>query len=146
MRHCMLILLMGISFSLSCSAQKTTTMEKGEQAVKMALKKFAHSGDVQDAATLDQLLDDNFRIVMNQLFGSKEVIVMSKEVYLEKIKNKEFGGDKRKVHIEDLKIVGKSAQAKVTLKGSKATFISLIQLVMNSQGEWKLVSDVPTVI
>ena len=111
-----------------------------------ALQKFAKSGDNQDAAALDKLLDHNFRVVMNQLFGSTGVVVMTKEMYLDKIRNKEFGGDKREVKIEDLKIVGKSAHAKVTLKGSKMTFISFIQLVQDNTGTWKLVSDIPSVI
>ena len=146
MRTCIMVLIMGIAFSLSCTAQKDIDMQNGEEAVKTALRTFAKSGDNQDAATLDNLLDNNFRVVMNQLFGSTGVVVMTKEIYLEKIRNKEFGGDPRKVEIEELEIVGKTAQAKVTLTGSEMTFVSLIQLIQDQSGNWKLISDTPTVI
>jgi hypothetical protein len=80
---------------------------------------------------------------MNQLFGSKKVAVISKSVYLEKIKSKEWGGDKRTAIIENVIINGNTSVAKVTFKGKKATFISLINLVKNAKGEWKLISDTP---
>lgn len=123
-------------------AQTPTEKKKVESAIYL----FAKSGDLQDSKSLEALLDANFRLAMNQLFGSKEVVIMTREMYLDKINKKEFGGDKREVKIENLVIVGKNASAKVQFKGSKMTIISLIQLVQNATGEWKLVNDIPAVI
>jgi hypothetical protein len=82
---------------------------------------------------------------MNRLFGSTEVSVMPREVYLDKIKSKEFGGDDRKLKIEDINVNGTNASTKVTFKGSKMTFVSIILLVKDGNGQWKLISEVPMV-
>jgi hypothetical protein len=113
--------------------------------IKETIAAFAKAGDDRDAATMEKYLDENFRIVMNRLFGSAAVTILSRSVYLEKIKNKEFGGDKRKVTVEEIVLNGTSACAKVTFAGTKMTFVSLITLVKSESGQWKLVSDVPVV-
>ncbi len=113
------------------------------QEIKKIIQQFSDAGDEQDFQTLDALLDDNYRIVMNRLFGSKEVSVMPKQAYLSKIKSKEFGGDKREVKIHEVLVNGNTATAKVTLKGQKATFISFLDLVKTENGAWKLISDTP---
>jgi hypothetical protein len=115
------------------------------KAVKKTIVAFSKAADQNDAVALSNCLDQHYRIVMNQLFGSKEVSVMSRHVYVEKIKNKEFGGDKREVTIEQLIVNGNTACAKVTFKGIKSTFVSLISLVKNSEGEWLLVGDMPII-
>ena len=83
---------------------------------------------------------------MNQMFGFQDVMIMDKRIYLQKIQDKEFGGEKREVVISDLAILGKTTNAKVSFKGSKMTFTSFIQLVQDSGGKWKLINDMPTVI
>jgi len=75
---------------MSCSAQKTEV-----QNVEKVIAAFSKAGDDNNAEKLATYLDDNYRIVMNRLFGSTEVSVMPKSVYLDKISSKEFGGDKR---------------------------------------------------
>lgn len=121
--------------------------ESSEQtSIEAVIKAFASAGDHQDADALEKVLDVNYRIVMNQLFGSSQVIVMSREAYLAKIKTKEFGGDQRQISIESLSINGNTASAKVHMEGSKMTFVSLLSLVKNAQGEWKLVQDLPTIL
>lgn len=121
-------------------AQQTTT-----SAVKKTILAFSTAGDNSNAEQLSQHLDDNYRVVMNRLFGSKEVSVLSKNIYLQKIKAGELGGDKRTVVFQEVIVNGSSASAKVTFKGSKLTFTSLITLIQDTKGNWKLVSDVPVV-
>ncbi len=55
-------------------------------------------------------------------------------------------GKSIKLAIEDLVINGSTAMAKVTFNGEKMKTVSLITLVKNEKGQWKLVSDVPVVI
>ncbi len=112
------------------------------KAVKETITAFSKAGDNSDDVELAKYLDDNYRIVMNRLFGSAEVIVMPKSVYLEKIKTKEFGGDHRKLTFEEMVINGPTASAKVSFEGSKLTFVSLITLIKEEEGNWKLVSEV----
>ena len=113
--------------------------------IKATVTGFAKAADMNDADKLAGYLDANYRLVLNRLFGSSEVNIMPREVYLEKIRKKEFGGDTRKVTFDDLIINGTTATVKAILKGKKATFISLITLVQNADGHWKLVSDVPMI-
>jgi len=140
MKKIILIGLIGLFISTTSHAQKTE-----EKAVRHVIIAFSEAGDNNDSKKLSAYLDDNYRIVMNRLFGSEEVSIMSKSVYLEKIRAKEFGGDKRTVTIENLIINGASAVAKVVFKGEKMTFISLITLIKDKNGKWKLVSEIPIV-
>lgn len=131
-------------FGLLLSA--CATAQSGEEnQVKETIKAFSNAGDFNDVNTLENLLDNNYRIVMNQLFGSTEVAVVPKAVYLEKIKSKEWGGDSRDLTIENVLVNGNTASAKVTFKSEKMTFISILILIKNKEGQWKLISDLPVI-
>lgn len=134
------ISLLCIFFSICVHGQSSD-----EKQIHQTIAAFSKAGDQHMVSKLDELLDDNYRVVMNRLFGSKEVSVIPKSVYLDKIGTKEWGGDKRKVTVENLSINGTTAFAKVTLNGNKATFISLMSLVKNENGVWKLISDIPSI-
>ena len=120
--------------------------ETGVEEVKKTVMQFATAADYQDPIILEDVLDTNFRVVMNRLVGSDGVTIMPREVYLAKIKNKEFGGDKREVTISNVTINGNTANALVSFKGSKMTFVSTLLLVLTKEGKWKLVADLPNVI
>ncbi|MEQ8808665.1 MAG: nuclear transport factor 2 family protein [Imperialibacter sp.] len=120
--------------------------ETGVEEVKKTIMQFATAADYQDPIILEEVLDTNFRVVMNRLFGSEGVAIMPREVYLAKIKNKEFGGDKREVTISNVTINGNTANALVSFKSNKMTFVSTLLLVLTKEGKWKLVADLPNVI
>jgi hypothetical protein len=120
--------------------------ETGVEEVKKTIMQFATAADYQDPIILEEVLDTNFRVVMNRLFGSEGVTIMPREVYLAKIKNKEFGGDKREVTISNVTINGNTANALVSFKGGKMTFVSTLLLVLTKEGKWRLVADLPNVI
>ncbi len=126
--------------TFNCMAQKNDAKK-----IETVITAFSKAGDVNDAEKLSTYLDDNFRVVMNRLFGSKDVSIMSKSVYLDKIKSKEFGGDKRKLTIENIIVNETSASAKVTFKGEKMTFVSIMALIKNDTGDWKLINEIPIV-
>ncbi len=126
-------------------AQLGSAQQSEEKAITQLIQTFAQAGDQNDADKLAACLDDNFRVVMNRLFGSETVSIMPKEVYVEKIRSKEFGGDQRKVQVEKIVLNGNTASAKVTLTGDKATFVTLLNLVQDGDGQWLIVSDTPTI-
>lgn len=140
MNRIILISIFALFIAANCSAQSSK-----EQAVQETIVGFSKAGDNNDADQLATYLDDNYRIVMNRLFGSSEVAVMPKDIYLEKIKTKEFGGDNRKVEIESILFNGSTATAKVSFVGSTMTLVSILVLVKDENNNWKLVSDVPVV-
>ena len=130
-----------ILLAIGCKAQNTNN----DKMIKSTINEFVKAGDTHDVSSLDVLLNENFRITMNQLFGSEEVTTVDKEFYLSKIESKEWGGDQRKVTIENLVVVGKNASAKVTTTGSQMSMISLMQLVQNSSGNWQIIGDIPSI-
>lgn len=136
----LLLTLGAISFGLFAMAQS-----EDEKAIKIVILSFSEAGDAQDVKALSACLDDNYRIVMNQLFGSTEVNIMPKDIYLNKIEAKEFGGDTRSTTVEQIVINGNTASAKVQFKGKRMTFVSIIGLVKNAVGDWKMVSEVPVI-
>lgn len=140
MKKAILLSTIALFMTLTNKAQNTD-----KSAIKATILAFSKAGDNNDADKLATCLDDNYRVVMNRLFGSDKVSVLTKEVYLEKIRSKAFGGDNRKVNIESIELTNSTAMAKVSLIGSKATFISLFTLIKNENNEWKLISDVPIV-
>ena len=127
--------------TLSVQAQLAET-----KAIKKVITTFSEAGDNHDPVVLDDCLDDHYRVVMNRLFGSKEVGIMPKSVYLEKIESKEFGGDTREVSFDKIVINGTTALAKVHFKGKEMQVSSLITLVKNENDVWKLVSDTPIIL
>ena len=115
------------------------------KAIEKTIIAFSKAGDHNNVEELNTYLDDNYRIVMNRLFGSATVDIVPKSVYLEKIRTKEWGGDMRTLTIEKTTVNGSTASSKVIFKGTKITFVSLITLLKNEKKIWKLVSDVPIV-
>ncbi len=141
MKQTILMSLFGLLLSTTISCAQESEISK----VKKTIYEFSKAGDAYDVKALERCLDDNYRVVMNRLFGSQEVNVVPRAVYIEKIKSKEWGGDERKVTIDNLILNGNTASAKVILAGSKTTFVSLIDLVKDGKGQWKLVSDMPLI-
>ncbi len=137
----LLLGLCSLFIAVGCKAQSTD-----EEAIKQVIHQYVSYGDKQDAEKLALLLDDNYRIVMNRLFGSNEVSIMPRAVYLEKIKNKEFGGDKREVTFHQLTLNQTTASIKVTLKGAKMESISIFTLVKSTDNTWQIVGELPVII
>lgn len=123
----------------------TYAQKNEEKSIKKVITNFAKAADNSDATKLATYLDENYRIVMNRLFGSESVSIINKTDYLAKIESKEWGGDKRKVEVLSIVVNGNTASAHVSLQGEKATFISIFTLIKNADGEWLLVSDIPII-
>jgi hypothetical protein len=121
-------------------AQKTKN-----DVLKTTITAFALAADQSDTIAFNKLLDNNFRIVMNRAFGSKEVSIVPKAIYLQKIASKEWGGTPRVVTIHAIDQNGTTAYAKVTLKGQKMTFTSLLILIEDVNGNWKVIEDCPVI-
>ncbi|MFD2586003.1 nuclear transport factor 2 family protein [Croceitalea marina] len=134
----LVLIVFALMFITGCVAQ-----DDDNSRIKAVITQFSKAGDNNDAVMLETCLDDNYRIVMNRLFGSSDVSVMDKAVYLDKIHLKEFGGDSRILTIEKIVLNETTASAKVVLKGTKSTFTSLFALVKDTQGNWKIIGEMP---
>lgn len=54
--------------------------------------------------------------------------------------------DDRKVTIYSVNVNGKSVVVKLTMEGKKMTLVSVLSLVPNKEGEWKLISETHTIM
>lgn len=114
-----------------------------EKAISVAVHHFAANADQQDVKKMAAVLDDNFRAVVNRLFGSKEVSIMDKSLYLQLLKDKKIGGSKRDVTILTMNVTNNNASVKAQLTGKDLLFTTYLLLVKNEEGEWKIVNDMP---
>lgn len=112
-------------------------------AIQTAVTNFMHFGDQQDAKALAAILHPEFRTVANRLFGAEEVSLMSKDVYLQLIKDKKIGGDERKLYILEMEVVGNNATVKAVMEGKVLQFTTFLSLVKSTQGDWKIIGDFP---
>ena len=102
----------------------TYGQENEEKSIRELITNFAKAADEGNVIELASYLDENYRIVMNRLFGSETVSIINKTDYLAKIETKEWGGDKRTVEVHSIIVNGATASVHVTLRGEKSTFIS----------------------
>lgn len=135
-----ILLVFSIFSVIQCSAQKSEV-----KRIKEVITAFSEAGDKNDGPALEKHLDDNYRVVMNRMFGSKSVATMDKSTYVENVESKVFGGDKRDLSIKKVLINGNVASALVTFKGTKMTVVSVLVLVKGANGVWKIVSDNPSI-
>ena len=123
----------------------TAAAQKAEKEVKKAVQSFVSAGDAQDADALSAILHPTFRVILNQQMGSTETSTMDRAVYIQMIKEKKFGGDKRSVSFVHVDVSGNNATATAEFKGEKANFYSTLTLVKTSKGKWQIVQDLPNI-
>lgn len=114
-----------------------------KEEVKKVITQFTQAADQQDADGVATLLHEDFRVVMNQLFGSSDVSFMNKIVYVQLIRDKKMGGDKRTIEFVSVDVVNQNASVKVLLKGKTMVFESLLHLIKTADGKWQLINDLP---
>lgn len=113
------------------------------KGVRAAVLQFSRFADEQRADRLEALLHPEFR-VWAQIKGQPGVMALSREVYLQKIRSKEFGGDARKVRIKTIQVRGDLALVVAESRGAKARFASSYHLVRGERG-WQLTNDMAEV-
>lgn len=122
-------------------AQNTSDLAKISEVVHA----FSAAGDKQDASLLETVLHPQFRAVVHRFMGASDVILMDKANFLQLIRDKKIGGDKREVHILHTEITNNIATVKAILEGKALRFTNYISLVKLENGSWQIVSDMPDV-
>lgn len=128
---------------LSIMTHLETVAQKEKEDVKNTITRFVEAADAQNAEELAEVLDEKFRLILNQLLGSSEVTAMDRQTYLQLMKDKKLGGDKRSIEFVSLEVMNQNASVRVKLKGSVLAFESFIQLIKTPEGKWKLINDLP---
>lgn len=139
MKNVFFVTVLSLFTAVSGFSQKSSD----EKMVSKIVHQFAASADKQDAVKMEKILDTQYRAVLNQLFGSKEVSVMDKTAYLQMIRDKKIGGDNRKVEILAIDITHNNAAVKARFTGTELNFQTYLFLAKDTHGQWKIVSDMP---
>lgn len=117
-----------------------------QENIAKAIKTFANAADQRDVKTLDKILNAEFRLAMNQLFGSQELTTMNKAMYLKMIEDGKLGGEERKLEILEINEFKNNASCIVRFTGSKARFQTFLQLAKDVKGNWTIVNDLPALL
>jgi Putative lumazine-binding len=128
----------------------TTTISFAQEVTDLAqveatVRKFCGAGDRQDATSLDKVLHPQFRAVVNRAFGSPELSLMDKPLYLQLMSDKKIGGDTRTVYVLQTDMGTNVATVKAIFLGKTLRFTTYIALVKLPSGEWQIVSDMPEI-
>lgn len=124
-------------------SKSQSIMEK--ENVENAVRQFVKAADQRLEVQVDQVLDENFRAVINRAFGSDELTLIPKTTYLEMLKQGKLGGDDREIEILLTDINGLNAMVKARLRGKAMVFTTYLSLVKNKDNRWLIVSDQPHV-
>lgn len=112
-------------------------------SIRETVESYAKAGDQQDAAALEKVLHEGFRVVWNDP-AKQSVSLISKTDYVQLLQAKKIGGDKRKVIIESIEISkGINASVRLTMDGEKGDFWNLLSLI-RVDGRWLIAQDLVT--
>ena len=132
-----------------CFAFLASTLLAGtsndEKEIRSCINNFSKAADDRDVDALEASIHKDFRVVANQLMGSKEISTMDRASYVGMLKEGKIGGDSREVEVLSIDVHGNNAMAKVSLTGKELTFTTYLLLVKNAEGEWKIAQDVPEI-
>jgi hypothetical protein len=136
-------LLVGMTLLVALMMTTRAQAQNAKQQIRSSVAAFVSGGDAQDVAAIDAVLHESYRIVWHDGTAASPLIV-DKASYLDKIRSKEWGGDQRRVAIDEIVMTGEAnATVKATLSSDKADFHTQLALI-NSEGTWKIVQDLVT--
>jgi Putative lumazine-binding len=141
MNKSLVLCAMLLSGSLVSQAQQAADLAKIEAVVR----EFSAAGDQQDAARLEKILHPQYRAVVNRLFGSPDLSLMDRALYLQLISDKKIGGDTREVFLLQIDLLGNTASVKSIFRGKVLNFTTFVSLVKLPDGTWQIISDMPEI-
>lgn len=134
-----IILALAIVPIMAFTAVAQESVSSDLQDIESTITSYAQSGDAQDVSGLEAVTHTDFRVVFR--VSDEQTVTLPREVFFGKFRDKEFGGDDRTIDIQSIDIRGgKTAIAKVVLRGEQATMSNYLNLA-KVNGEWVLLSD-----
>ena len=140
MKYFLLILAMALVGNSAASAQKADKAQ-----IKSTIQQWIAAGDQQSAEAAAPLMDATFHVYLNQMFGSDKVTTIDKEGYLSMLREKKLGGKARTLKFKRITIAGNIATVQLEMKSSVLLFNGFIQLAKDKTGNWRIVSDLPSI-
>ena len=138
-------LLISLSMTILMNVCQFQTHDSDFIQISEAVHSFVKAVDKQNTEATAKILHKDFRAIVNQAFGSDKVDILNKTTYLDLMKKGVIGGDERSVLITSIDMVGNNATVKAIFTGKDLVFETFVQLVKNTNGEWRIISDLPTI-
>lgn len=113
--------------------------------INQAIIDFVKGGDTRDIALLEKVLHRDFRVTNNGFMGTEGITIIDRQKYLSNISEGIFGGLPRIVSIEHTDANGTIASVKLRLESSENHFVSYNALVLDTDGEWKIINNLAIV-
>ena len=120
-------------------------MNLQKEKITAAITGFVKGGDNRDTLLLDKVLHADFRVASSGFMGSPGVAIIDKQRYLSNIKDGIFGGLPRQMKIESIDDSGTIAMVKLRLESAENYFVSYNSLVLDTDGEWKIIHNLAVV-
>ena len=112
--------------------------------VIITIEKAAANRNIEQ---LTSLLHKDYRVIANRFKGSKNTLIISKETYLQMMKDKKIGGISYDIKFNDIKISEHTAIVDILyLSKTTSSMHKYLVLIKNESNQWKIVSDVPIVM
>ncbi len=144
MRNLILMAFLSTISLLNAKAQNQKTMVKQIKETVTFIESAAANRDVKQLA---ELLHEDYRVVANRFKGSKTATVLSKEVYLEMMKNEKVGGTTYDIQYNDIKITGHTAIVDLLYRSDTTSDMhKYLILIQDEDNQWKVVSDIPIIM
>lgn len=126
--------------SLTLFGQNTN---KAKEEINTLVTNFSTAVEKRDTLLLEPMLNENFRVVAFRFPTLDKTTILSKEKYISLLSAGKIGGEKRTVQILNLDINEYVATAKVVFESDKMIFTTYQTYILNSEGKWQIVSDIP---
>ncbi|TGL60249.1 nuclear transport factor 2 family protein [Leptospira ognonensis] len=132
-----LILLTMVVFGVAVSGLAASD----ESEIKDKVAQFLKAGDEQDPNSLEAILHPEYRITV-AFPGEKKVTILTKETYMQMLRDKKLGGHKRSLKFEDVSIKGNVAVVRTQLQSDVMKFFTFFSFINVGDG-WKMINDLP---
>jgi hypothetical protein len=110
-----------------------------------AITNFVEGGDTSNVELLEKVLHEKFHVASNRFMGNPGLAIIDKQQYLSNIETGVFGGLPRNMIIESVDQNDSIALVKLRLESAENYFVSYNSLVLDTEGEWKLIYNLAVV-
>ncbi|MGH1516541.1 nuclear transport factor 2 family protein [Chryseobacterium sp. JK1] len=112
--------------------------------IKQAIEKFIKGGDNSDPSALEEILHPQYQNIQDGFFEKPGIFVISKENYVQLVRDKVFGGKPRDITYHSIEQKNNIAYATVSLESPTHEFSSLITCVQE-EGKWRIITNLPSI-
>lgn len=137
MKTLLLSLLLGAAVSVLPKNQSKLNVD---EPIKAAIQTYADGGATRNIDQIATVLNPEFRVVLNRFRGNPGTMMLTRDAYLEMMRDGKIGGTTYELEFIHLNVYKHTADAEVWYRSEKADIHNFFWLVQNEQNTWQLVS------